>query len=158
MEREALRQGLTPGHFSFNAPGGRCERCEGNGYEKLEMYFFEDIYAICEECNGRRFKPNVLGIHYRGKTIHDVLNMTVSEALGFFSGISPKLTKKTPSLVIDRTRLCQLLIGHHPLQEAKHSGSRSPAELKDPVSTGSSPHGRTDHRPPWTISANARPP
>jgi excinuclease ABC subunit A len=92
-ERDALRRGLTAGHFSFNTTGGRCERCDGSGVEKLEMYFFEDIYAICEACEGRRFKPDVLSIRYRGKTIHEVLQMTVEEALGFFSG-SPKLTEK----------------------------------------------------------------
>jgi excinuclease ABC subunit A len=92
-ERDALRSGLAPGHFSFNTTGGRCDRCQGSGVEKLEMYFFEDIYATCEACDGKRFKPNVLSIHYRGKTIHDVLQMTVDEALGFFSG-SPKLTEK----------------------------------------------------------------
>jgi excinuclease ABC subunit A len=92
-ERDALRRGLTPGHFSFNTTGGRCERCQGSGVEKLEMYFFEDIYATCEACNGRRFKPDVLSVRYRGKTIHDVLHMTVEEALGFFSG-SPRLTEK----------------------------------------------------------------
>jgi excinuclease ABC subunit A len=92
-EREALRRGLTPGHFSFNTTGGRCDRCEGSGVEKLEMYFFEDIYATCEACDGKRFKPDVLSIHYRGKTIHDVLQMTAEEAQGFFSG-SPKLTEK----------------------------------------------------------------
>lgn len=92
-EREALRSGLTPGHFSFNTTGGRCEKCEGSGVEKLEMYFFEDIYATCEACEGKRFKPNVLSVRYRGKTIHDVLQMTVDDGLGFFSG-SPKLTEK----------------------------------------------------------------
>jgi excinuclease ABC subunit A len=92
-ERDALRSGLSPGHFSFNTTGGRCDRCEGSGVEKLEMYFFEDIYATCEACDGKRFKPNVLSIRYRGKTIHDVLQMTAEEALGFFSG-SPKLTEK----------------------------------------------------------------
>ncbi|MEP6958969.1 MAG: excinuclease ABC subunit UvrA, partial [Nitrospirota bacterium] len=92
-ERDALRHGLTPGHFSFNTKGGRCNRCEGSGVEKLEMYFFEDIYATCEACDGKRFKPNVLSIRYRGKSIHDVLQMTVEEALGFFSG-SPKITEK----------------------------------------------------------------
>jgi excinuclease ABC subunit A len=92
-ERDALRRGLTPGHFSFNTTGGRCDRCEGSGVEKLEMYFFEDIYATCEACDGRRFKPDVLSIRYRGKTIHDVLQMTAEAALGFFSG-SPKLTQK----------------------------------------------------------------
>ena len=92
-ERDALRRGLTPGHFSFNTTGGRCDRCEGSGVEKLEMYFFEDIYATCEACDGKRFKPDVLSVRYRGKTIHEVLQMTAEEALGFFSG-SPKLTEK----------------------------------------------------------------
>ncbi|MBK9308986.1 MAG: excinuclease ABC subunit UvrA [Nitrospira sp.] len=85
-ERDAQRQGFTPGHFSFNAAGGRCERCEGSGVEKLEMYFFEDIYAPCEICEGTRFKPQILKIRYRGKTISEVLNLTVEEALSFFSG------------------------------------------------------------------------
>ena len=85
-EREAQRQGLTPGHFSFNAAGGRCERCEGSGVEKLEMYFFEDIYAPCEVCEGKRFKAAVLKIQYQGKNIAEVLAMTVEEALSFFNG------------------------------------------------------------------------
>ncbi len=92
-EREALRQGFTAGHFSFNATGGRCERCEGSGVEKLEMYFFEDIYAPCEICEGKRFKPEVLAIRYRGKTISDVLAMTVDQALAFFTG-TPKLQER----------------------------------------------------------------
>jgi len=90
---EARRRGLAPAHFSFNTPGGRCERCQGNGYEKLEMYFFEDIYARCEECGGRRFRPEVLQVRFRGKTIHDVLGMTVHEAQSFFSG-STRLSEK----------------------------------------------------------------
>jgi excinuclease ABC subunit A len=85
-ERDARKQGFTPGHFSFNASGGRCERCEGSGVEKLEMYFFEDIYAPCEICEGKRFKPETLKIRYRGKNVSDVLNMTVEEALSFFPG------------------------------------------------------------------------
>ncbi|MGC4097799.1 MAG: excinuclease ABC subunit UvrA [Nitrospira sp.] len=89
-ERDALQQGFTPGHFSFNAAGGRCERCEGSGVEKLEMYFFEDIYAPCETCEGKRFKPEVLKIRHRGKNIAEVLNMTVEEAFSFFTG-TPKL-------------------------------------------------------------------
>jgi excinuclease ABC subunit A len=92
-EREAIRLGLTAGHFSFNTPGGRCNRCEGAGVEKLEMYFFEDIYAPCELCEGKRFKPEVLGIRYRGKTISDVLAMTIDEALSFFTG-TPKLQER----------------------------------------------------------------
>jgi excinuclease ABC subunit A len=92
-DRDALRQGFTPGHFSFNAAGGRCERCEGAGVEKLEMYFFEDIYAPCEICEGKRFKPDVLAIRYRGKTISEVLALTVDEAVSFFTG-SPKLQER----------------------------------------------------------------
>ncbi len=92
-ERDALRQGFTPGHFSFNASGGRCERCEGSGVEKLEMYFFEDIYAPCEICEGKRFKPEILKIRHRGKSISEVLAMTVEEASSFFTGI-PKLQDK----------------------------------------------------------------
>ncbi|HEU4685634.1 MAG TPA: excinuclease ABC subunit UvrA [Nitrospira sp.] len=92
-ERAALRAGLTPRHFSFNAEGGRCERCEGSGVEKLEMYFFEDLYAPCEVCEGRRFKPEVLTIRHRGKTISDVLALTVDEALSFFTG-TPKLQER----------------------------------------------------------------
>jgi excinuclease ABC subunit A len=92
-ERDALRQGLTAGHFSFNATGGRCERCEGSGVEKLEMYFFEDIYAPCEACEGKRFKPEVLAIRHRGKTISEVLAMTVDDALSFFTG-TPKLQER----------------------------------------------------------------
>jgi excinuclease ABC subunit A len=92
-ERDALRRGFTPGHFSFNAEGGRCERCQGAGVEKLEMYFFEDIYAPCERCDGQRFKPEVLTIRYRGKSIAEVLNMTVDEARTFFSG-TPRLQER----------------------------------------------------------------
>ncbi|WP_447979650.1 excinuclease ABC subunit UvrA [Candidatus Nitrospira bockiana] len=88
----ARRRNLTPAHFSFNTRGGRCERCQGTGSEKLEMYFFEDLYVTCEECAGRRFKPEVLTVRYRGKTVADVLNLTVREALGLF-GDTPKLAE-----------------------------------------------------------------
>ncbi|HMW85553.1 MAG TPA: excinuclease ABC subunit UvrA [Nitrospira sp.] len=130
-ERDALRQGLTPGHFSFNAAGGRCERCEGNGYEKLEMYFFEDIYATCEQCNGRRFKPEILAIKYRGKTIHDVLNLTVTEAQAFFSG-SPKLTEKL--YLLSSIGLGYLRLGQaaNTLSGGEAQRLKIAAELKDP--------------------------
>jgi excinuclease ABC subunit A len=76
--------GLGPGAFSFNVPGGRCEACQGDGFQKLEMYFFEDVYVRCEECEGRRYRPDVLGVKYRGRSIGDVLRMTVDEAVDFF--------------------------------------------------------------------------
>lgn len=130
-ERDALRQGFTPGYFSFNAAGGRCERCEGNGYEKLEMYFFEDIYATCEQCNGRRFKPEILAIRYRGKTIHDVLNLTVAEAQAFFSG-SPKLTEKL--YLLSSIGLGYLRLGQaaNTLSGGEAQRLKIAAELKDP--------------------------
>lgn len=89
----ARAAGLTPAHFSFNTPGGRCERCEGNGYEKLDMYFFEDLYVTCEACGGKRFGPTVLNVRYRGKTIAEVLDLTVDDALTFFAG-APRLCEK----------------------------------------------------------------
>ncbi len=85
MLPEARRSGLTAGDFSFNTVGGRCETCQGSGLQKMEMYFFEDIYATCDACEGRRFQPKILEVRHRGKNIHDVLEMTVSEAQAFFS-------------------------------------------------------------------------
>jgi len=83
-QREAKLAGLTPSSFSFNAPGGRCEACQGSGFQKLEMYFFENIFVTCEKCDGKRYKPEVLKIKYKGKNIHEVLEMSVHEALNFF--------------------------------------------------------------------------
>jgi excinuclease ABC subunit A len=78
--------GLGAGAFSFNVPGGRCEACQGDGFQKLEMYFFEDVYVSCQECEGRRYRPEVLGVKYRGRSIGDVLRLTVDEAGDFFAG------------------------------------------------------------------------
>jgi excinuclease ABC subunit A len=93
MLPEARRRRLTPSHFSFNTSGGRCERCQGTGDEKLEMYFFEDMYVTCEACEGHRFKPEVLAVRYKGKTIREVLDLTVSDAISFF-GDSRRLGEK----------------------------------------------------------------
>ncbi len=76
--------GLDAGAFSFNVPGGRCESCQGDGFQKLEMYFVEDVYVTCQECEGRRYRPDVLGVKLRGRTISDVLQMTVDDAVEFF--------------------------------------------------------------------------
>lgn len=81
---ESKAHGFGPGHFSFNIAGGRCEECKGEGYQKLEMYFFEDVFVKCEVCNGRRYRHDVLRVQYRGKNISDILNMTVDEAYDFF--------------------------------------------------------------------------
>ncbi len=89
----ARKRGYTPGYFSFNIPGGRCETCQGDGTVTMEMQFLADVDLVCEECRGRRFKPSILEILYKGKNIYDVLQLTVKEALAFFSNV-PKLTGK----------------------------------------------------------------
>jgi excinuclease ABC subunit A len=81
---EAKAGGLTPATFSFNSGNGRCERCSGLGYEKVEMQFLSDQYIRCAECDGKRYQPHVLDIQMRGKSIHDVLELTVTEAIAFF--------------------------------------------------------------------------
>jgi excinuclease ABC subunit A len=90
---EAQRRGYAAGHFSFNVPGGRCDVCEGDGTVTVEMQFLADVELPCEECNGTRYKASTLEIQYRNKSIHDVLQMTVREALRFFAG-HPKIVDK----------------------------------------------------------------
>ncbi len=90
---EAKAYGYGPGFFSFNIPGGRCEVCKGSGYQKLEMYFFEDLHIRCEECGGKRYKPEVLRITYRGKTIDEILSMTVDEGIQLFHDV-PQVSSK----------------------------------------------------------------
>jgi excinuclease ABC subunit A len=82
--RQSKMMGYEPGHFSFNVPGGRCETCQGEGVQKIEMQFLADIELPCEECDGKRYRKEVLQVRYRGKNIHDVLEMSVSEAIEFF--------------------------------------------------------------------------
>lgn len=82
--RQSKIMGYEPGHFSFNVPGGRCENCQGEGIQKIEMQFMADIELTCEECGGKRYRKDVLQVKYRGKNIHDVLEMSVSEAIEFF--------------------------------------------------------------------------
>ncbi|HKF24927.1 MAG TPA: excinuclease ABC subunit UvrA, partial [Candidatus Acidoferrum sp.] len=90
---DAKRRGYSAGHFSFNVPGGRCETCQGDGTVTVEMQFLADVELICEECRGTRFKSSVLEVQYHGKSVHEVLQMTVREALAFFVNV-PKVTSK----------------------------------------------------------------
>ncbi len=94
---DAKKRGFSSGHFSFNIPGGRCEVCQGDGTVTVEMQFLADVELVCEECKGMRYKPTVLEVRYRGKNIHEVLNLTVKEALKFFAE-APKVTEKLRSL------------------------------------------------------------
>jgi excinuclease ABC subunit A len=86
-------RGYKPGRFSFNVRGGRCEACSGDGIIKIEMHFLPDVYIPCEVCKGKRYNRETLDVKYKGKTISDVLNMTVDEGVEFFSSI-PKIEKK----------------------------------------------------------------
>src|SRR6202040_1760609 len=90
---DAKRRGLTAGHFSFTIPGGRCEACQGDGTVTVEMQFLADVELICEECRGTRFKSSVLEVRYRDKNIHEVLGLTVREALQFFFGVPRVISK-----------------------------------------------------------------
>jgi excinuclease ABC subunit A len=105
---EAKKRGFASGHFSFNIPGGRCETCQGDGTVTVEMQFLADVELICEECKGTRYKAQVLDVRYRGKNIHEVLSLTVKEALKFFAEV-PKLTDKLR--VLDEVGLGYLRLG-----------------------------------------------
>jgi len=84
LTRDAKRYGFKPRHFSFNTEGGRCETCQGAGFQVLDMQFLEDVTITCETCEGKRFRPEILKVKYRDKDISEVLNMTVEEAITFF--------------------------------------------------------------------------
>ncbi|MDE3200667.1 MAG: excinuclease ABC subunit UvrA [Acidobacteriota bacterium] len=105
---EAKRRSLTPGHFSFNVPGGRCNTCEGDGTVTVEMQFLADVELPCEDCNGTRYQAKVLEVQYKGKNIHEVLQMTVKEALRFFVGHTRLLEKLA---VLDEVGLGYLRLG-----------------------------------------------
>src|SRR2546425_7555294 len=94
---EARRRGYQPGRFSFNVKGGRCEACKGEGIVKIEMNFLPDVYVPCEVCKGKRYNREALEIHYKGKNIADVLDMTVEEAMSFFANI-PSVFNKMKTL------------------------------------------------------------
>jgi excinuclease ABC subunit A len=106
--KDARARGLTASHFSFNVPGGRCEACQGEGEVRVEMQFLADVFVPCDQCDGKRFKPQVLEVHYKGRSIHQVLDLTVREALTFFSS-SPKVLRRLQ--VLDEIGLGYLRLG-----------------------------------------------
>ena len=108
LTRDAKSRGLSASHFSFNVPGGRCEACQGEGEVRVEMQFLADVFVPCDQCDGMRFKPQVLEVKYRGRNIHQVLGMTVREALAFFS-TSPKVLRRLQ--VLDEIGLGYLRLG-----------------------------------------------
>jgi len=106
--REAQARGLDPSHFSFNLPGGRCDVCQGDGTVTVEMQFLADVELVCEECKGTRFKQQILDVRYRGKNVHQVLQMTVREAINFFREV-PKVANRLR--VLDEVGLGYLRLG-----------------------------------------------
>ena len=106
--REAEKRGYTAGHFSFNIPGGRCDTCQGDGTVTVEMQFLADVELLCEECKGTRYKSGILDIRYNGRNIHEVLQLTVREAMEFFTGV-PRLLAKLK--VLDDVGLGYLRLG-----------------------------------------------
>ena len=106
--KDAKARGLTASHFSFNVPGGRCEACQGEGEVRVEMQFLADVFVPCEQCDGRRFKAQVLDVRYRGKNVTQVLDLTVREALSFFSS-TPKVLRRLQ--VLDEIGLGYLRLG-----------------------------------------------
>ncbi|MBT3336059.1 MAG: excinuclease ABC subunit UvrA, partial [Methylococcales bacterium] len=95
---EARSRGYSPGRFSFNVKGGRCEACKGDGVIKVEMHFLPDVYVHCDICQGKRYNRETLEVRYKGKTISEVLNMTVEDALDFFRAI-PVINRKLQTLI-----------------------------------------------------------
>jgi excinuclease ABC subunit A len=95
---EADKRGYTSGHFSFNVPGGRCETCQGDGTVTVEMQFLADVELVCEDCKGTRYKSSILDVQYRGLNIHQVLQLTIKEAVRFFGDV-PKLVQRLKVLV-----------------------------------------------------------
>jgi excinuclease ABC subunit A len=102
--RDARRQGFGPGHFSFNVPGGRCETCQGDGTVTVEMQFLADVALVCEDCNGKRYKSEILDVRYQDKSIHQVLQMTIDEALKFFI--------RTPKIINKLSHLSEVGLGY----------------------------------------------
>ena len=144
--REARARGLSASHFSFNVPGGRCDGCDGEGVVRVEMQFLADVFVPCDQCDATRFKPQVLEVTFRGRNVHDVLQMTVHEALHFF-GASPKVVRRLE--VLDEIGLGYLRLGQpattlsggeaQRIKIAAHLGSRRPGRtlyLFDEPTTG----------------------
>ncbi len=108
---EAMSQGLTASAFSFNSGTGRCERCCGTGFEKIEMQFLSDLYVRCAECEGRRFQPHVLRVQLHGKTIHEILELTVTEAIRFFQKLGEEKALARPLQTLEEVGLGYLRLG-----------------------------------------------
>ena len=118
---EAKARDLKTGFFSFNSGEGRCDRCAGNGYEKVEMQFLSDLYVTCPDCEGKRYKPSTLEFLYRGKSIHGILEFTVTEAIGFYGntdGAPPSHAKRHQQIIHILSPLVEVGLGYLKLGQA----------------------------------------
>jgi excinuclease ABC subunit A len=139
---ESHKRGFSAGHFSFNIPGGRCETCQGDGTVTVEMQFLADVELICEECKGTRYKPQVLEVRFHGKNIHEVLNLTVKEALHFFAGV-PKVVDKLR--VLEEVGLGYLRLGQS--ATTLSGGEAQRMKLAAHLQPASRDIGRPSHSP-----------
>ena len=148
---EAQKRGYSSGYFSFNIPGGRCETCSGDGTVTVEMQFLADVELTCEDCKGTRYKPSVLEVRYKGKNIHEALNLTVREALGFFAGV-PKITDKLR--LLEEVGLGYVRLGQSAttlsggeaqrMKLAAHLAPKRAVETGEPSENGAKPKKRSN--------------
>ena len=147
-------RGYQPQRFSFNKPGGRCEACEGNGQKKIEMHFLPDVWVECDVCHGSRYNPETLAVRYKGKSIADVLNMRVSEALELFGNI-PKIRRVLQTLA--DVGLDYLVAGPAGADAVRRRGPARQAGRR--AGAGPTPAGRstssTSRRPACTSTTSA---
>jgi len=127
-QKLAKLRNIKPSFFSFNVPGGRCEECEGEGVQKIEMQFMADVYLPCEACHGTRFKEEVLEIKYDGKDISDILNMSIDEAIDFFEGSSGRSTSVVGRILSRLKPLREVGLGYLKLGQSSSSLSGGEAQ------------------------------
>ena len=126
--QEARSRGYKPGRFSFNVKGGRCEACQGDGVVKVEMHFLPDVYVACDTCHGKRYNRETLEIKYKGKNIHEVLDMTIEDAYAFFEAV-PAIARKLQTLIDVGLSYLRLGQSATTLSVVKLNVSNSPKEL-----------------------------
>lgn len=135
----AKQNGYTPAHFSFNAPGGRCEACQGDGHIKIEMQFMADVVIECDQCHGKRFKDEILEVRYRDKNIHDILEMTVNQAIDFFSQGKSSVERR----IVERLRpLQEVGIGYIKMGQSSSTlsgGENQRVKLASYIADGNQP-------------------
>src|SRR5207302_3278746 len=154
---QAQAQGLIASAFSFNSGAGRCERCNGTGFEKIEMQFLSDLYVRCAECEGKRFQPHVLKIRLQGKSIHDVLELTVTEAAAWFAQISERERLSDPLEILEEVGLGYLRLGQ-PLNTLSGGESQRLKLVRHLAETGGTPFNASPARTAPTDERKLVPP